>query len=402
MIGCETREVRRPRWLVAGVKHGRIGSVESVAVACGDGVSLHVGMVGSGPDVVVLSGGPGCVNYLERDALAPHGARAWFPEPRGVGRSGGGAHDLGQAVADLETIRKAVGVDSWTVLGHSFGSDLAIRYALDHPDRVQSVIGIAGHGLHKDRTWSQIYSSRRHTEDELVIAWDAAVHESLSASFIEWIHQPGLFRQLADTHVPMTFVAAGEDIRPDWPLRQLAALVPYARFREVDGVAHNFWHTHPGIWKAIVSELCRGVIVREASVDETGVVDVLALAVGDDPQKIRTVVQLYRDDPAVTLLIATDRGLPVGAVGYIVGESAITVLHIATTHSARRTGLGRRLLDEVRHAVAVDLPLVAETDTDGVGFYTALGFIVTSLGEKYPGAQRFHVRLSEPHSRNKT
>lgn len=225
-------------------------------MSCGDGTLLHVGVVGDGLDVLVLSGGPGCVNYLERDALAPDNARAWFPEPRGVGRSGGGAHDLAQAVADLETIRVAVGVDAWTVLGHSFGSDLAVRYALDHPERVQSVVGIAGHGLHKDRTWSEIYSSRRHLEDDLVIAWDVEVHESLSASFIDWIHQPRLFRQLADTGVPMTFVAAGEDIRPDWPLRQLAALVPHGQFREVEGVGHNFWHTHPGMWKAIVSDLC--------------------------------------------------------------------------------------------------------------------------------------------------
>jgi proline iminopeptidase len=238
-------------------QHGKIGRVKSVTVSCGDGTLLHVGVVGGdGPDVVVLSGGPGCVNYLERDALAPDGTRAWFPEPRGVGRSGGGAHDLGQAVADLETIRATVGVHDWTVLGHSFGSDLAVRYAMDHPERVQSVVGIAGHGLHKDRTWSEIYSSRRHLEDDLVIPWEAAVHESLSASFIDWIHEPMLFRQLADTRVPMTFIAAGEDIRPDWPLRQLAALIPHGQFREVEGVPHNFWHTHPGIWKAIVSDLC--------------------------------------------------------------------------------------------------------------------------------------------------
>jgi proline iminopeptidase len=225
-------------------------------VSCADATSLHLGVAGDGPDVLVLSGGPGCVNYLEHSDLAPDGTRAWFPEPRGVGRSGGGAHDLAQAVADLETIRVAVGVESWAVLGHSFGSELAVRYALDHPERVRSVIGIAGHGLHKDRTWSAVYESRRHVEDDLVIAWDAAVHESLSASFIEWIHQPELFRQLADTPVPMTFVAAEHDIRPDWPLRQLAALVQYGQFREVKGVAHNFWHTHPETWKAVVSELC--------------------------------------------------------------------------------------------------------------------------------------------------
>ncbi|GAY19277.1 hypothetical protein MSZK_60030 [Mycobacterium sp. shizuoka-1] len=368
--------------------------MESVTVPGGDGMSLHVGVVGDGPDVVVLSGGPGCVNYLEHDALAPEGTRAWFPEPRGVGRSGGGAHDLTQAVDDLETIRATMGVDSWTVLGHSFGSDLGVRYALDYPERVHSVVGIAGHGLHKDRTWSQIYSEHRHVEDSLVITWDAAVHESLNASFIEWIHQPTLFRQLADTPVRMSFVAAGEDIRPDWPLRQLAALIPRGQFRSVRGVPHNFWHTHPETWTALVSELCRGeVIVQAADIDEPGVADVLALAIGDDPQKIRATVDRYRNDPAVTLLLATDRGMPVGAVGYTPGAAAITILHIATVKSARRMGLGRRLLAEVRRAAPAGLPLVAETDADAVGFYAATGFTVTPLGEKYPGRQRFHAHL---------
>ena len=223
-------------------------------------VLLHVGVTGDGPDVVVLSGGPGCVNYLENDALAPGGARAWFPEPRGVGRSGGGPHDLAQAISDLETLRDAMDIESWVVLGHSFGSDLAVRYALDHPERVRAVVGIAGHGLHKDRTWSAIYAAARHTEDEFDIEWEPAVHESLNASFVEWIHEPELFRQLADTDVPMTFVAAGQDIRPDWPLRQLAALVPRGQFREIAGVPHNFWRTHAAQWARIVSSLCRGAI----------------------------------------------------------------------------------------------------------------------------------------------
>jgi proline iminopeptidase len=111
------------------MERGRIGLVESVAVSCDDGTSLHVGVVGNGPDVVVLSGGPGCVNYLENDALAPDSTRAWVPEPRGVGRSGGGAHDLAQAVADLETIRMTVGVDSCRSL---------IRFRLGRPIRIGS------------------------------------------------------------------------------------------------------------------------------------------------------------------------------------------------------------------------------------------------------------------------
>lgn len=31
----------------------------------------------------------------------------------------------------------------------------------------------------------------------------------------------------------------------------------------------------------------------------------------------------------------------------------------------------------------------AETDQEAVGFYRKAGFVITSLGEKYPGVERF-------------
>ncbi len=175
--------------------------MRSLTVSADDGVLLHVGVAGFGPDVVVLSGGPGCVHYLEDERLGPTGMRSWFPEPRGVGRSGGGPHDLELAITDLEAVRRAVGVERWVVLGHSWGSDLAVRYALDHPDRVRSVVGIAGHGLHKDREWSEIYHSRQHLEADPGIVWEPDVHAALNASFVAWIHEPDLFRRLADSEV---------------------------------------------------------------------------------------------------------------------------------------------------------------------------------------------------------
>jgi proline iminopeptidase len=79
------------------------------------------------------------------------------------------------------------------------------------------------------------------------------VHASLGASFTEWIHRPDLWRSLADCQVPMRFLAAGDDIRPSWPLRQLAALVPHGTFTTVPGVPHDFWLTHPHAWTTAVS-----------------------------------------------------------------------------------------------------------------------------------------------------
>lgn len=64
--------------------------MESLRVMADDGAALHVAAAGSGRDVLVLSGGPGCVHYLADEALFPTGLLWWFPDPRGVGASGGG------------------------------------------------------------------------------------------------------------------------------------------------------------------------------------------------------------------------------------------------------------------------------------------------------------------------
>lgn len=223
------------------------------------GVDLRVGVTGRGPDLLVLTGGPGCVQYLERDEISPPSHRTWYPEPRGVGRSGGGPHTMEMAIADLEAIRTAVGVDSWIVVGHSWGSDLAVRYAVEHPRAVTAVIGIAGKGPQRDRTWSEVYEAGRSREPVVDIDWVPEVHAAVGDSFTEWIHRPDLWRGLAECEVPMHFIAAGDDIRPSWPLEQLAALVPHGRFSTVAGVPHDFWSTHPEVWTTTVTDACAAV-----------------------------------------------------------------------------------------------------------------------------------------------
>jgi len=230
--------------------------MESRLIQVEGGVALHVGVAGQGPDLVVLTSGPGCVQYLERDEISPPDYRAWYPEPRGVGRSGGGPHTMEQAIADLEVIRETVGLGNWIVMGHSWGCDLAVRYAIEHPDAVTSVVGIAGRGPQRDRSWSEAYEAGKATEPVVDIDWVPEVHESLSDSFTVWIHRPDLWRRLADCRVVMHFIAAGDDIRPSWPMAQLAALVPRGRFSTVPGVPHDFWFTHPEMWTKTVTNAC--------------------------------------------------------------------------------------------------------------------------------------------------
>jgi RimJ/RimL family protein N-acetyltransferase len=134
------------------------------------------------------------------------------------------------------------------------------------------------------------------------------------------------------------------------------------------------------------------VAVRAGNVDEA-VVELLTSAVGGRGRRLTAAVERYRHDPAAELLLAVLDAKPVGLVGYAVGRAEIQLLHVATSEPLRRRGIGRRLVSAV---VDLGLPIVAETDQASVGFYRALGFTVESLGDKYPGVERFAVRRGAP------
>ncbi len=107
---------------------------------------------GSGEPLLMLHGGPGA--YDEFDALAPmlapHAALVRFDQ-RGCGRTQA-REDLTveAALADIENVRRSAGIDAWTVLGHSFGCDLAACYALAHPQRVRALVLISSYDLFGD------------------------------------------------------------------------------------------------------------------------------------------------------------------------------------------------------------------------------------------------------------
>jgi pimeloyl-ACP methyl ester carboxylesterase len=51
-----------------------------------------------------------------------------------------GDFDTLASVADLESLRRAFGVESWHVFGGSYGTRLALAYAREHPERVASLV----------------------------------------------------------------------------------------------------------------------------------------------------------------------------------------------------------------------------------------------------------------------
>jgi proline iminopeptidase len=103
-----------------------------------------------GKPAVVLHGGPGsgCTGWHRR-LFDPNVYRIVLFDQRGCGRSTPhasapdadlGGNDTWNLIADIELLRRHLGIDRWLVLGGSWGSILALAYAESHPDRVTEII----------------------------------------------------------------------------------------------------------------------------------------------------------------------------------------------------------------------------------------------------------------------
>jgi proline iminopeptidase len=110
------------------------------------GASLYAREIGRGPPMVVLHGGPDFDHtYLlpDMDRLAD-AYRLVYYDQRGRGKSGDGvrAEDvtLASDIADIDAVREHFRLASTTVLGHSWGTVLALEYAIQHPERVSRLI----------------------------------------------------------------------------------------------------------------------------------------------------------------------------------------------------------------------------------------------------------------------
>jgi proline iminopeptidase len=98
-----------------------------------------------GRPALFLHGGPG-VGILPdyRRFFDPDFYRVILVDQRGAGRSTPHAdireNTTADIVADLEKIRQQLDIDNWLVMGGSWGSLLAIVYAIAHPDSVTGLI----------------------------------------------------------------------------------------------------------------------------------------------------------------------------------------------------------------------------------------------------------------------
>jgi proline iminopeptidase len=282
---------------------------------------LHVEEAGraDGIAALVLHGGPGSGSSpLLRRFFDPARYRIVCPDQRGAGKSRprGSTVDntADHLIADLETVREALSVERWLVVGGSWGAALALAYAAAHPDAVaglqlratflardEDVTGFfqPSHGEHA-AAWAQFASiapaEQRHallpflareltgdddTARHVAFAWwrwestlatGTAAQQSPSGAALDalvdryrvqshyllhrcWLDAPPLLDRCALVpEVPTLLLHGANDhiCRPEASLAVHSRL-PHSRLQIIEGAGHD--PTHPAMVQATVEAL---------------------------------------------------------------------------------------------------------------------------------------------------
>jgi len=141
-------------------------------VTADDNTRLAVHLAGTGDPLLCLPGGPMLDSAYLRDlgGLTAHRTLARL-DLRGTGASDIPAdptsYRCDRQVADVEAVRRHLGLDRLDLFGHSAGANLAYRYLEQHPERVGSLLLVAPspRGLGVDRTDDEratLAASRAH------------------------------------------------------------------------------------------------------------------------------------------------------------------------------------------------------------------------------------------------
>ncbi|WP_417564216.1 prolyl aminopeptidase [Microbacterium sp.] len=129
-----------------------IDPYETGTLLVGDGNRVYWEQSGNpdGKPVVFLHGGPGGGTApWHRRFFDPEAYRIVLVDQRGCGRSTPHAADPAvqlrfnttwHLVADLELLRRNLGIETWQVFGGSWGSTLALAYAQAHPTAVSELV----------------------------------------------------------------------------------------------------------------------------------------------------------------------------------------------------------------------------------------------------------------------
>jgi proline iminopeptidase len=261
-------------------------------VRADDGCRLWTTSTGDGDPLVLCHGGPGLWDYFDDVAELLHGtARIVRWDQRGCGRSERrGPYSVARSIADLDAVRDQSAGPRTALLGHSWGAHLALRYAIEHPDRVSHLVYVSGTGIDPERRWHPHHErnlrerlgsrlgrwealstrTRSPAEDRewAVLQWSAdfADHstalrhaerlatpwlginydcsQAVNAEVKQELSNNDFAMQCRGLDIPVLIVDGAEDIRPRWAVDSLYQALPDAERVSLAGAGHLPWVEH--------------------------------------------------------------------------------------------------------------------------------------------------------------
>lgn len=282
------------------------GMSDTAVIRLRDGAELWTAVSGTGPPVVLLHGGPGLWDYLAPLAALLDGefTVARFDQ-RGCGRSTGrdGPFTIAQAVEDMDQVRSALGFSRWAVAGHSWGAELALRYAARHPDRATAVAYVGGVGAgngfrdaHRaelgrrlgpdrerwaalsaipdaDRTpaeerercllqWRTDFSPGLGAAGHALALWEtrppgAAVNTAANRELWGDRETEDLRQAAARVTCPVTMISGSDDPRPWTATDSLLAALPDASRTVLSDAGHAPWAERPAATRSLITRALR-------------------------------------------------------------------------------------------------------------------------------------------------
>ncbi|MED0875821.1 GNAT family N-acetyltransferase [Bacillus mobilis] len=129
---------------------------------------------------------------------------------------------------------------------------------------------------------------------------------------------------------------------------------------------------------------------RVEQIEKDLILHVLQYAIGPSEVSLKKAVLFYEKNKGTFYKYEEKACIGIE----IIRANKARICHIAVAPQYRYKGIALQMINEVLKIHQLTY-VEAETDKEAVEFYKKIGFQVKSLGEKYPGVERFQCYLEE-------